>query len=70
MRPGTTAGRMIRHRTWNVPAPSTSADSSISRGTASKEIRIMKTANGSWYMASTRLRPISESWSPSPRSRT
>ena len=36
-----------------MPAPSTSADSSSSRGTASNEIRIMKVANGSWNRVST-----------------
>src|ERR1700730_1514524 len=39
MSPGRTEGRRIRHRTPNVPQPSTSPDSSSSRGTASNEIR-------------------------------
>ena len=64
MRPGTTAGSRIRRSTANEPQPSTSAASSSSRGTASNEIRIMNVANGSWNMASTRLRPSSEFWRP------
>ena len=52
--PGRTAGRKIRRRAANVPAPSTSADSSSSIGTASNEIRIMNVANGSWNSVSTK----------------
>ena len=70
MRPGTTAGRRIRRSAANEPQPSTSAASSSSRGTASNEMRIMNMANGSWYMASTRLRPTSEFWRPSALSST
>ena len=62
--PGRTAGSMIRRRTSNVPAPSTSADSSSSLGTASNEIRIMKVANGSWNSVSTSATPSSEFCSP------
>ena len=64
MSPGTTAGSRIRRSAANEPQPSTSAASSSSRGTASNEMRIMNMANGSWYMASTRLRPTSEFWRP------
>ena len=48
----------------NVPQPSTSAASSSSRGSDSNALRIMNTANGSWNMISTRLRPTSEFCSP------
>ena len=70
IRPGRTAGSMIRTSVPKVLQPSTRADSSSSRGTASKELRIMKIENGSWNMIRTRLRPIRESSSPSQPSST
>src|SRR5688572_18753984 len=63
-RPGRTAGNRMRVKTATLLQPSTCADSSNSRGTASNELRIMKIENGSWNITSTRLSPISESSSP------
>ena len=70
MSPGRTAGSSTRRRTPKVPQPSTIADSSSSRGTASNEIRIMNVANGSWNIVSTSATPTSEFCRPSQPSST
>ena len=64
----TMPGATPRSRTWRSalvgPQPSTSAASSSSTGSASKELRIMNSPNGNWNMASIRPSPSSEFCSP------
>ena len=56
---GTTAGRKIRTSTCKELAPSVTAASSSSWGTASKLLRMMYRLNGSWMTVCTMARPRS-----------